>query len=77
MKSELEGPGHRLRVPTQCDFYILKVCFFSLGQDPKSLKNVSGFSLIQFRAKVTKHIQNFEKIMRSERTEMAFKERMF
>ena len=34
-------------------FYILEVCFFSPGTDPKSLKNVSGFSLIRFRSKVT------------------------
>ena len=26
--------------------------FFSPGQDPKSLKNASGFSLIRFRLKV-------------------------
>ena len=51
--------------------------FFSPGQDPKSLKNVSGFSLIRFRSKVTEHLQNCEKTMRSERTEMAFKERTF
>ena len=51
--------------------------FFPPGQDPKSLKNVLEFSLIRFRLKVTKHFQNCEKIMRSERTEMAFKERIF
>ena len=66
------------RVPTQCDFYILEVCFFfSPGQDPKSLKNVSGFSLIRLRSKFIEHFQNCEKIMRNERTEMAFKERNF
>ena len=51
--------------------------FFSPGQDPKSLKSVSGFSLIRFRSKVTKHFQNCEKTMRSERTEMAFRESIF
>ena len=58
-------------------FFILEVCFFSPGQDPKSLKNVSGFSLIRFRSKVTKHFQNCEKTMRSELTEKPFKERIF
>ena len=77
VKSELEGPGHLSRVPTQCDFYILEVCFFSPGQDPKSLKSVLGFSLIRFRSKLTKPFQNCKKTMRSERTEMAFKERIF
>ena len=38
---------------------------------------VSGFSLIRLRSKVTEHFQNCEKIMLSERTEMAFKERIF
>ena len=38
---------------------------------------VSGFSLIRLRSKVTEHFQNCEKIMRSERKEMAFKERIF
>ena len=38
VESKLEGPDRRARVPTQCDFSILKVCFlFSLRQDPKSL----------------------------------------
>ena len=54
--------------------YFGSLFFFSPGQDPKSLKNVSGFSLIRFRSKGTKHFQNSEKTMRSERTEMAFKE---
>ena len=71
------APGHRSRVPTQCDFYILEVCFFSPGQDRKSLKNLSGNSLIRFRSKVTKRFQNCEKTMRNERAEMAFKERIF
>ena len=57
--------------------YFGSLIFFSPGQDPKSLKSVSGFSLIRFRSKVTKHFQNCEKTMRSERTGMAFKERMF
>ena len=51
--------------------------FFSPGQDPKSLKNVSGFSLIRLRSIVTEHFQNCEKTVRSEHTEMAFKERIF
>ena len=50
--------------------------FFSPGQDPKSLKNVSGFSLIRLCSKV-EHFQNSVKTTRSERTEMAFKERSF
>ena len=41
------------------------------------LKNVSGFSLIRLRSKVTEHFQNCDKTMRSERTEMSFKERIF
>ena len=57
--------------------YLGSLFFFSLCQSPKSLKNVSGFSLIRFRLKVTKHFQNCEKTMRSERTEMVFKERIF
>ena len=38
---------------------------------------MSGFSSIRFRSKVTKHFQNCEKTMRSERAEMAFKQRIF
>ena len=55
----------------------MEVRVFSPDQDPKSLKNVSGFSLIRLRSQVTEHLQNCEKTMRSERTEMAFKERIF
>ena len=57
--------------------YFGSLFFFSQGQDPKSLKNVSGFSLIQLRSKVTEHFQNCKKTMRSEHMEMAFKERIF
>ena len=58
-------------------FIFWKFVFFSPGQDPKSLKNVSGFSLIRLHLNVTEHFQNCEKNMRSERTEMAFSERIF
>ena len=59
-------------------FIFWKFVFFSPGQDPKSLKSVSGFSLIRLRSKVTEqYFQICEKIMRKERTEMAFKERIF
>ena len=51
--------------------------FFSPVQDPKCLKNVSGVFLNSIALKVTEHFQNCEKNMRSERTEMAIKERIF
>ena len=57
--------------------YFGSLFFFSPCQDPTSLKNVSGFSLIRLRSKVTEHFRNCEKTMWSERTEMAFKERIF
>ena len=56
--------------------YFGSFVFFSRSGSQK-LKRVSGFFLIRFRSKVTKHFQNCEKTMRSERTEMAFKERIF
>ena len=51
--------------------------FFFPGQDPKSLKSVSGFSLIRLRSKVTEDFWNCEKNKQNERTEMAFKGRIF
>ena len=54
----------------------LPSCFFSHGQHLKGQKNVSVFSLIRLRSKLTEHFENCKKNMRSERTEMAVKERV-
>ena len=54
-------------------FFILEVFFFSRSGSQRLKKRVGVF-LIRLRSKVTEHFQNCEKIMRSERTEMAFKE---
>ena len=50
--------------------------FFLTVSISKVKKNVSVFSLIRLRSKVTEHFENCKKNMRSERTEMAVKERV-
>ena len=54
---------------------------FSRSGSQKLKKRIGVFlnsiALIQLRSKVTEHFENCEKTMRSERTEMAFKERIF
>ena len=58
-------------------FFIFQVCSFFSRSGSQKPKNVPEFPLIRLRSKVTEHFQNCEKTMRSERTEMAFKERIF
>ena len=52
-------------------------CFFSLGQEPNSLKSVFGFYFVRLHSKVTERSQNCCKKLRSDNTEMTLDEIFF